>query len=239
MKIQAGLVWVMIATILMGCAGRAANPVMIQQYGDDTKTCQALEREMAFIQGEIQRLIPQTEKTGKNVALGVTGFFFLVPLFFMDLSKAEQIEVDAYRQRYNHLLIIAAINNAELRANRSQNSENQVRPMLTRTKQSPKFTVKPTMRTIMKKLILLSFVLLPLQAMADCRCVCMEGEVRAVCSSTLDIEPICPPRICPITPPSVQPIQQPRVPPIGTKTCTQKQVHNEYTRRYEWKEVCY
>lgn len=69
--------------------------------------CQALEREMMFIQSEIQRLVPQTEKTGANVALGVTGFFFLVPLFFMDLSKAEQMEVDAYRQRYNHLSIIA------------------------------------------------------------------------------------------------------------------------------------
>ena len=107
MRLKVGLVWLVIATMVIGCAGRAANPVMIQQYGDDKKTCQALEREMAFIQGEIQRLIPQTEKTGKNVALGVTGFFFIVPLFFMDLSKAEQIEVDAYRQRYNHLLIIA------------------------------------------------------------------------------------------------------------------------------------
>lgn len=96
-----------VTSLLVGCAGRAANPVMIQQYGDEKKSCQALEREMAFIQGEIQRLIPQTEKTGKNVALGVTGFFFIVPLFFMDLSKAEQMEVDAYRQRYNHLLIIA------------------------------------------------------------------------------------------------------------------------------------
>ena len=107
MKLKAGLAWLVITTLVIGCAGRAANPIMIQQYGDDKKTCQALEREMAFIQGEIQRLIPQTEKTGKNVALGVTGFFFLVPLFFMDLSKAEQVEVDAYRQRYNHLLIIA------------------------------------------------------------------------------------------------------------------------------------
>jgi hypothetical protein len=62
---------------------------------------------MAFMEGEIQRLVPQTDKTGKNVALGVTGFFFLVPLLFVDLSQAEQIEVDAYRQRYNHLLIIA------------------------------------------------------------------------------------------------------------------------------------
>jgi hypothetical protein len=96
--------------VLTGCAGRAANPVMIQQYGDDNKTCQALEREMIFIQDEIQRLIPETEKTGKNTALGVTGFFFIVPLFFMDLSEAEQIEINAFRQRYNHLLIIASDN---------------------------------------------------------------------------------------------------------------------------------
>lgn len=107
MRLKVALVGVVITTLVIGCAGRAAYPVMIQQYGDDEKTCQALEREMVFIQGEIQRLIPQTNKTGKNVALGVTGFFFIVPLFFMDLSKAEQIEVDAYRQRYNHLLIIA------------------------------------------------------------------------------------------------------------------------------------
>lgn len=107
MKAKAMLATLVAVTLSVGCAGRAANPVMIQQYGDDKKSCQALEREMVFIQGEIQRLVPQTEKTGKNVALGVTGFFFLVPLFFMDLSQAEQMEVDAYRQRYNHLLIIA------------------------------------------------------------------------------------------------------------------------------------
>lgn len=91
----------------IGCAGRPPNPVMIHQYGDERKSCQSLEQEMVFIEDEIHRLVPQTEKTGKNVALGITGFFFIVPLFFMDLSKAEQIEVDAYRQRYNHLLIIA------------------------------------------------------------------------------------------------------------------------------------
>lgn len=76
-------------------------------------------------------------------------------------------------------------------------------------------------------------------AMADCRCVCMSGEVQAVCSSTLDIQPICAPRICPITPPSVEPIQQPRIPPIGTSNCIQRQVYNEYSRIYEWKEICY
>ncbi|MGE8519715.1 hypothetical protein MTR80_06180 [Alcaligenes aquatilis] len=95
------------AVLLAGCAGRAANPVMVQQYGDNAKSCQALELDMSYIESEVQRLVPDTEKTGKNVALGVTGAFFLVPLFFMDFSQAEQMEVNAYRQRYNHLAILA------------------------------------------------------------------------------------------------------------------------------------
>lgn len=95
------------AVLLTGCAGRAANPVMVQQYGDNAKSCQALELDMSYIESEVQRLVPDTEKTGKNVALGVTGAFFLVPLFFMDFSQAEQMEVNAYRQRYNHLAILA------------------------------------------------------------------------------------------------------------------------------------
>jgi hypothetical protein len=111
MKMSSIPIGIITAVLVIGCGGRPPNPVMIQQFGDDRKSCPALEREMSFIQGEIQRLVPQTEKTGKNVALGVTGFFFLVPLLFMDLSQAEQIEVDAYRQRYNHLLIIAGDKN--------------------------------------------------------------------------------------------------------------------------------
>jgi hypothetical protein len=91
----------------------------------------------------------------------------------------------------------------------------------------------------MKKLLLVPLMLLPLKTLADCKCVCMNGEVRAICSSTLDIEPICPPRICPIVPPSIAPIRMPRIAPIGTTRCVQKQVYNEYTMRYEWKEVCY
>ena len=116
MNLKSGLMVLILTSLVVGCAGRAANPVMIQQYGDDKKTCQALETEMAFIQGEIQNLIPQTQKTGKNVALGVTGAIFIVPLFFMDLSQSEQEEVNAYRQRYNHLLILAGEKNCGVNA---------------------------------------------------------------------------------------------------------------------------
>lgn len=72
-----------------------------------------------------------------------------------------------------------------------------------------------------------------------CECACVNGEVVALCESSIDLEPICSPRICPITPPSIRPIERPRVPPIGTSDCRNEQVYNEYTNRYEWKEVCY
>ena len=91
----------------------------------------------------------------------------------------------------------------------------------------------------MKRIFTILLLILPMQVFADCQCACVSGQVQAICSSTLDIQPICSPRVCPITPPSVQPIQPPSVPPIGTKTCVQKQVYNEYTRQYEWKRVCY
>lgn len=94
-------------TILTACAGRPANPVMVDQVGDNKKSCAGLEAEMKGIEGEIQRLIPQTDKTGKNVGLGIAGAIFIVPLFFMDLTESEKIEVNAYRQRYNRLNVLA------------------------------------------------------------------------------------------------------------------------------------
>jgi hypothetical protein len=80
---------------------------MAVQYGDHKKSCQALEFEMANAEGEIQRLLPKSDKTGKNVALGVAGWFLLVPWFFMDFKNADQTEYEAYRQRYNSLASIA------------------------------------------------------------------------------------------------------------------------------------
>jgi hypothetical protein len=80
--------------------------------------------------------------------------------------------------------------------------------------------------------------ILPALGHADCQCMCVNGSVQAMCSSAIDLKPICAPRICPITNPSVTPIMPPRVPPIGTTSCHQAQVYNEYTQQYEWHEVC-
>ena len=84
------------------------------------------------------------------------------------------------------------------------------------------------------------FVLLFLvgSLMAECTCECVDGKVVALCENSLDIQPICPPRICPIVSPSIEPIQTPRIPPIGTTDCYQRQVYNKRTGEYEWKEIC-
>lgn len=75
-------------------------------------------------------------------------------------------------------------------------------------------------------------------AMAACQCMCVNGQVEAMCSSAIDLRPVCAPRVCPLTPPSVAPINRPRVPPIGTSECHMVQVLNPFSHRYEWKQVC-
>lgn len=95
------------ALMLMGCAGRPANPVMVYQHVDEERSCDALERELELIGEDILVLMPKTDKADKNTQLGVAGIFLLVPFFFMDISKAEQVEVNALTKRYNRLLEIA------------------------------------------------------------------------------------------------------------------------------------
>ncbi len=92
--------------LLAGCAGREANLVQIRQPGDKGKTCEELETEMLFCQDEIARLLPKSDKTGSNIALGATGIIFIVPLFFMDLKQGEKKEIEAYQQRYNYLFML-------------------------------------------------------------------------------------------------------------------------------------
>jgi len=95
------------SVLFAGCAGREANLVQVRQLGDEQKTCDALRTELYYIENEISRLLPKSDKTGRNIACGATGIIFIVPLFFMDLKQGEKKEIEAYRQRYNHLLMIS------------------------------------------------------------------------------------------------------------------------------------
>ena len=76
----------------------------------------------------------------------------------------------------------------------------------------------------------------PVPGRAACQCLCVNGEVEAICSSSLDVQPVCAPRVCPIVPPSVRPIDPPRVPPVGASRCRSEQVWNG--EKYVWVEIC-
>lgn len=96
-----------ITVIVAGCAGKTANPIPQYQPGDEARSCKAIKVEIADNEAAVLKLVPQENKTGKNVALGVTGAFFIVPLFFMDFSDAERVEIEAYRRRDNYLRVLA------------------------------------------------------------------------------------------------------------------------------------
>ena len=91
----------------------------------------------------------------------------------------------------------------------------------------------------MKKFFILLLLTISQNVMADCVCSCINGKVTPICSNAIDLTPICAPQVCPIAPPSIQPIDPPTVPPIGTKSCTNMQVFNAYTKQYEWKLICH
>lgn len=97
-----------LAAIMSGCGGRSAHPVAVRQYGDENRSCSSLDAELRSIEGQISQLLPQTDKTKKNLGFGLLGLLVPVSWFFLDLSDAEQIEVDALRRRYNHLVALSS-----------------------------------------------------------------------------------------------------------------------------------
>lgn len=112
------IVFVMAAAMVVGCGGRSANPIASYQPGDEQRSCTGLQAEIASNEQEIIKLLPYEDATGKNVALGVTGFFLIVPLFFMDFKDAEELEIRAYRQRNQRLREIAYNNGCSLPASK-------------------------------------------------------------------------------------------------------------------------
>ena len=72
---------------------------------------------------------------------------------------------------------------------------------------------------------------------ASCTCQCVSGEMHPLCSSAMDIPPICPPRICPIAGPSIAPINPPTIPPLGTSSCRQARVCDPFGN-CRWQQVC-
>lgn len=90
----------------------------------------------------------------------------------------------------------------------------------------------------MKRIAFMLLLLVSQSAFADCVCRCVNGQVQPICSSTMDLAPLCGAQLCPLTPSSLQPLTPPTLPPLGTTGCQNKQVLNPYSHQYEWKLIC-
>jgi hypothetical protein len=86
--------------------------------------------------------------------------------------------------------------------------------------------------------IALVIVAAPAAAHATCGCSCVNGQMQPLCSSAIEVPPICPSTVCRVAPPSVTPIMPPQVPPVRTSQCHMMQVLNPSTETYQWQRVC-
>jgi hypothetical protein len=104
----------MVGMLLIGCAGREANPIPTYISGDENLSCGALKQEIVRLQSEMVALLPKTDKTFTNTLWAAGGVVAIVPYFFIDMKDAEKIEYEAFRRRHNRLLLIAKEKNCDL-----------------------------------------------------------------------------------------------------------------------------
>ena len=109
-------VFIALLICLAGCAGRQANPIQAYLPGDENRSCQGYMAEIAQLESDMNRILPDTNKFGYNALMFAGGLLVIAPFFFMDLKDAEKVEWEAMRVRRNRLVIYAAENNCDFGA---------------------------------------------------------------------------------------------------------------------------
>lgn len=98
------LVACLAVSMLGACRGRNASPIQVAQDRDINMTCSQIHHEMHAIQNHVNKLHQERASSNAGNAAAVVGsIIFLPAIAFLDLSKAEQVEIEAYRSRYEHL----------------------------------------------------------------------------------------------------------------------------------------
>lgn len=98
------------------------------QPGDQKRSCEGLRLEIAQLDADIAAKIPKANKTGKNVVLGILGFFLIIPWFFMDPKNADKTELEAMRVRHSRLVLIAGEKDCDLLVAEPEYSPYRPRP---------------------------------------------------------------------------------------------------------------
>jgi len=89
--------------IIVGCAGREANPVALHYPGDENRTCKSLQMEVA--QNEVQ-IRKKSAKDASKFWSNAAWFIVFTPA--MDMKEAEKTETEALQDRNKVLRILMA-----------------------------------------------------------------------------------------------------------------------------------
>ena len=95
--------------LVVGCAGRAPNPVATVNASDNMLTCYQIEAEISANNQKIQDLAREHGwKVAQNVAAGVVGLAIPILWFGMDFQGAANTEARALQERQQYLSGLAA-----------------------------------------------------------------------------------------------------------------------------------
>lgn len=96
------------ALLLAGCAGRTGHPVAISNGYDAALSCQQMQAEIQANQTKATQVAEEKNSAENgNIAVGAVGALLFWPaLFALDLSDAEQREMDALEARNSYLQLM-------------------------------------------------------------------------------------------------------------------------------------
>lgn len=97
------------ALLLMACGGRTAHPIKTAWPDDGTMTCNDISSELARNNGEIAQLAAEKGRKIKRNIDDACMFFCIFPLFMLDLTDTQNIEIDAYEARNKRLEDLALL----------------------------------------------------------------------------------------------------------------------------------
>lgn len=98
------LVMITLTLVISGCVGRHAQPITANYATDSRLPCTGIVDEIAQHQRALVTL--QTERSRinrRNINVGIAGTFLLIPLFWLNVTDAPEVEQYAIGGRMNVL----------------------------------------------------------------------------------------------------------------------------------------
>lgn len=90
--------------VLSGCVGRHAEPIAANYATDSRLSCTSIIDEIARHQQTLVNLQSERSKINRsNINIGIAGSFLLIPLFWLNVTDAPEVEQYAIGARMNVL----------------------------------------------------------------------------------------------------------------------------------------